>query len=410
MLKRFLRLSIITTLFSMLTVLSSADPIQLKRTSEPSPSLLEGVRAQYLQATRPGGGTDQFNYPGTLGCVVTTIACDTVRSGELGPGDCVSNADTTYLDVWTFQGAIGQTVTVTMRSSSFDSYLFLGDPSGNLVAGDDYSAGGLNARITFTLTSTGEWGIIANQIAPASGFYELSLECTAVVDCIPQLRGTACDVAVVGTIDGTDCQSDGLPFEFWTFSGTAGQNVAVTATKTAGAGNIGLVIFHGDGTPLANDAPDGGTSSLNATLTKAGTWVISVLGTAPISYSMSIGCQTASTCFLGPNSLCLNNSRFRVTVAASDPRTGKTGIGRPVPYNDLTGFFAIPDLTNNPTNLEVFVKILDGRTTNGHYWVFYGGLTDFAYTITIVETTTGATKTYTKPGLQFVGGADTSAF
>jgi hypothetical protein len=47
---------------------------------------------------------------------------------------------------------------------------------------------------------------------------------------------------------------------------------------------------------------------------------------------------------------------------------------------------------------------------NGKFWVFYGGLTDFEYTITVIDTETGSQKQYTKPGLVFTGGADTSAF
>ncbi len=56
------------------------------------------------------------------------------------------------------------------------------------------------------------------------------------------------------------------------------------------------------------------------------------------------------------------------------------------------------------------MKVLDGRTVNGRYWVFYGGLTDLEYTLTVTDTVTGAMKRYTKAGGSACGGFDTGAF
>lgn len=410
MLPRNLRISIIAIVLSILTIHASAEPLKLERASRISPRFLEGIGALYRSATREAVATAEFTLPGTTGCSVTPLVCDTARSGVLGPRDCTPDSDGTYMDIWTFQGTVGQTVTITMRSESFDSYLYLANPSGGIVLGDDNSAGALDARIEFTLTETGEWGILANQLSPAGGPYQLSLECSASIDCPVQIRGTTCGAIIAGTIDATDCVREGLPVEFWSITATAGQNLVVTANRTSQSGNVGLVISYEDGTPLATDSPDDATSSLSVTLPGTGTWVITVLGTAALEYNMNIECKSLSTCFAGLDSLCLNDNRFRVTVVASDPRTGKKAIGQAAPYNDINGFFTFPDLTQDAANLEVFVKVLDGRTNNGHFWVFYGGLTDFAYTLTVFETSTGLVKTYNKPGLAYVGGADTSAF
>jgi hypothetical protein len=48
----------------------------------------------------------------------------------------------------------------------------------------------------------------------------------------------------------------------------------------------------------------------------------------------------------------------------------------------------------SPNNLEVVVKIVDGRPVNGAYWFFAGTLTDVGYRI-VVEDKNGS-------GLQFV--------
>ena len=61
-------------------------------------------------------------------------------------------------------------------------------------------------------------------------------------------------------------------------------------------------------------------------------------------------------------------------------------------------------------NIEVIVKVVDGRTFNGKYWVFVGALTDVQYTLTIRDVVTGAVKTYSHPAGTLESFADTSAF
>ena len=50
-----------------------------------------------------------------------------------------------------------------------------------------------------------------------------------------------------------------------------------------------------------------------------------------------------------------------------------------------------------PSAVEAVVKIIDGCQLGGHYWVFAGGLTNVAVTITVTDTQTGATKVYKNP-------------
>jgi len=115
-------------------------------------------------------------------------------------------------------------------------------------------------------------------------------------------------------------------------------------------------------------------------------------------------------CTPGPSGLCLNSNRFRLTLLTIDQRTGRTGEGQAIPQNDKFGYFSIPALTNDPDNPEVFVKLLDGTAINGHFWVFYGGLTDLEYFLAVTDTTTGAVKTYRKEPGSAAGGFDTAAF
>lgn len=129
------------------------------------------------------------------------------------------------------------------------------------------------------------------------------------------------------------------------------------------------------------------------------------------SYTLNVSCSaTPPPACVDNNTLCLNSGRFHVTLLARDQRTGNTGTGLAIPSNDLFGYFAIPALTYNPSNPEVFVKVLDGRSLNGRFWVFYNGLTDLQFTLMIVDTFTGVTRTYNKDPGSACGGFDTSAF
>jgi hypothetical protein len=61
-------------------------------------------------------------------------------------------------------------------------------------------------------------------------------------------------------------------------------------------------------------------------------------------------------------------------------------------------------------NIELVIKVVDGRPVNGHYWVFYGALTDVEVSITVTDTATGAIRTYFKPAGALASDADTATF
>jgi PKD repeat protein len=103
---------------------------------------------------------------------------------------------------------------------------------------------------------------------------------------------------------------------------------------------------------------------------------------------------------------------FEVTVSATDPRTGKTGLGQVLLQTDIYGLFSIPDITGNAGNPEIIVKMVDASGIGQNYWVFYGALTDLSYTLSVTEVATGITKTYhdAHVGSTVCGEFDTSGF
>lgn len=101
--------------------------------------------------------------------------------------------------------------------------------------------------------------------------------------------------------------------------------------------------------------------------------------------------QTA-TCADGRVQLCLNGKRFRVTARWVDP-DGSVGKGQAVKLTSDSGYFWF----FNPDNVEVILKVHDACTFNDHYWVFLSGLTNLGVELTVEDTETGVSKTYSSP-------------
>ena len=103
--------------------------------------------------------------------------------------------------------------------------------------------------------------------------------------------------------------------------------------------------------------------------------------------------ETFAQCAPGTNSLCLQQSRFEVTV---DYRTaqGEAGTAKRVPFGSadsgLFWFF-------NADNWEMLVKVIDGCGLNQNYWVFAAATTDVEYTLRVRDTQTGDVAEYFNP-------------
>ena len=92
------------------------------------------------------------------------------------------------------------------------------------------------------------------------------------------------------------------------------------------------------------------------------------------------GLHAAGSCARDKTHLCLNGGRFQVEVAWQAPGFG-SGSGHPVPLTGDTGAFWF--FSNS--NLELVVKVLDGRGVNGHFWVYAGALSDVDYILTAFQ-------------------------
>lgn len=97
-------------------------------------------------------------------------------AGSLDATDALTELRGTPADYFRVELGAGQSVTIVLRSDAFDPYLTLLDPSGDLAAQDDDSAGNFDAQIRFTAPLSGVYTISAGAFGEASGPYELTIE------------------------------------------------------------------------------------------------------------------------------------------------------------------------------------------------------------------------------------------
>jgi hypothetical protein len=115
--------------------------------------------------------------------------------------------------------------------------------------------------------------------------------------------------------------------------------------------------------------------------------------------------EVTGSCAPSATRLCLNGGRF--AVEARWKAQGQSGTGQAVPLTGGdTGYFWFFDASN----VEVVLKVLDGRPLNDKFWVFYGALSNVEYTLTVTDTVTGVVKTYINPSGRLASVADTEAF
>ena len=78
-------------------------------------------------------------------------------------------------DEYSFEGEVGQTLTITMTSEEFDPLLILLGPDGEEIAVNDDYGGTLNSTIVTTLPSSGAYTILAGSYSGQGGMYDVAV-------------------------------------------------------------------------------------------------------------------------------------------------------------------------------------------------------------------------------------------
>ncbi|HBL28328.1 MAG TPA: hypothetical protein DD490_15955 [Acidobacteria bacterium] len=108
-------------------------------------------------------------------------------------------------------------------------------------------------------------------------------------------------------------------------------------------------------------------------------------------------------CATSANALCLAG---RFLVEARFKNGGSEAAAGAIPDSTNTGFLWY----FTASNIEMVVKVLDGRGINGKFWVFYGALSNVESWVRVTDTQTGKVREYHNVPGSLATLADTSAF
>ncbi|HEX5727488.1 MAG TPA: hypothetical protein VFX98_18595 [Longimicrobiaceae bacterium] len=145
-------------------------------------TLSAGESGSYTLSVVTGGGSsdddddDDARSDGNPGRITGAVRVGQTVSGRLDSSDGQLD-DESYFDLWTYSGREGETVTITMRSDDFDTFLAFGRLEGGEfeeIEVDDDGAGGTDSQIVVTLPRAGTYVIRANSLEGGStGAYTL---------------------------------------------------------------------------------------------------------------------------------------------------------------------------------------------------------------------------------------------
>jgi len=112
-------------------------------------------------------------------------------------------------------------------------------------------------------------------------------------------------------------------------------------------------------------------------------------------------------CTPNAQTLCLDGGRFSALTTFQSASGSPALEAKAVSLTDASGYFWFFD----STNVEMIVKVLDGCTVNGAYWVFAAGLTNVGVHLVVTDLSTGLQKAYDNAvGAPFPPIQDTRAF
>ncbi|MGH9843863.1 MAG: immunoglobulin domain-containing protein, partial [Blastocatellia bacterium] len=366
---------------------------------------------------RIGGQTLTVNQAGRCPNINPLTVGSTPVSGQLSGTDCQSSSGG-LADYYSFSGIAGQQIAINLNSTAFIPRLILYDPRGVREEYDDNFGGGSSASIPInggfhTLWMTGTYTIAVTS-SGGTGAYALRLRgaegaCTTIAPIeIAQ--------SVTGQLSTTDCRLsiDNSFVDFYSFSGTAGQQIAINLNSSAF--NAFLLLYDPDGNLIASDDNGGGGTNARIpagsgffTLPATGTYLVGANSfaagqTGAYTLWLSSNCQGIAT---NPtDKVVCAGSNVSFTAAVSGPFTGVRW--EESPPGCVRRFI---DITGNPTATTTTLT-LTGVTTarNGsRYRAVFTGMCGTATSAVATLTVNAATGIASQPSSQTVcAGAATS--
>lgn len=314
---------------------------------------------------------------GKASCPATSISCGQTVNGSLSTSDCAL-IDGSYADFYEFTGTSGQDVTVTMRSSSVNSYLGLLDPNQQDVQENDNGGGGNDARLTYHLNSSGQWVIAAGSYSSGeTGPYTLTLTCSAVSG------GTA--PAAPSNLQATAVSSTEIDLS-WQDNSSNETGFAIDALINGTFQQIGTVNANVTHAGIVQLTPQTAYTfrvrALNGSTASAPSNQVTATTPAGSGGGGNDGYLTSSA---------IPNFRFRVRIFNTATPIAGAKESDCIPET-LCVSGAVPGRS------EVFLRVI-GPRPNGYLWPTIVRFTPSRVEVDVQQISTGVTKTYVLPAI-----------
>ncbi|MDQ3009364.1 MAG: pre-peptidase C-terminal domain-containing protein, partial [Acidobacteriota bacterium] len=281
---------------------------------------------------------------GSANCAVTSISAGQPVNGSLAPGDCQSplrirDGARPFADRYSFTASSGQPVIISLTSAGFDTYLYLLDANGTVIAQNDDATPSGNSRIPagsgfFTLPASGAFTIEVTSFSNNGlGNYALSLTtpaggCTYAITPSGQSFQPSGGTGTVNVNTQTGCAWTAMSNNSWITvssgsSGTGSGTVGYSVASNSAAARTGTITIAG----------------LKVTITQSGTngtACPTIAGVAP-----STGAPGGSVTITGTNFTGVTAVKFAGNVSAQFNVISDTQITTVIPNGATNGPLAI---------------------------------------------------------------------
>jgi hypothetical protein len=243
--------------------------------------------AQPIRQPPPRAATQPESRPRPAG---RSVSIGQTVSGRLSNSD--PEFQGRHSQTWTVESPGSTPVEITMRSTEFDTYLYLTGPGLSQPLVDDDGGGNTDSRITTTLRR-GTYAIVASQYSEAGiGSYTLSVTRPGGGELSTEGRTLRVGQRANGTLTASDQPFRGRRVQAWAFNASPGTNVDIQMRSEAFDAYL-FLTGPGIDDPISDDDGGSGTDArLRATLTQGGTYHVLAssftAATGPYSLEVSV--------------------------------------------------------------------------------------------------------------------------
>lgn len=331
--------------------LTSSTTVQIDLTSTVFDAylFLFDANGVFLTQDDDGGGGSNSRITRTLPAGRYRIYVNTFNAGEVGNftiaartsnGACINVAaltspatvngtlsstascllsDGSYADRYTLRPAAKTTYTIDLISSAFDAYLFARDTAGTMLAFDDNTGGGTNARLSLTVEANNTVTLYANSfLAAQTGAYRLTV--SSASNACSTTRPLAIPQTINGTLTSADCLGGGGNYiQFYLLNLSATTSVRIDLTSAVFDAYLYLLDATTGAVIAQDDDSGGGTNARIVASLAAGSYFVAVLPYDPgATGAFTLSTQTATSA---------TNVTLTVSGIPSDLTVGQTAQG-----------------------------------------------------------------------------------